>query len=86
MRRGISFLIMLAMENKKFCSFHCNSRKNATAYYRKLMCTSIPCEFQPKATIITLEKMSLSVPFFPVPRVLDPNNWFVTTRNWVNIS
>ena len=49
------------------------------------MWTSIPWEFQPKATIIPLEKMSLPAPLFPVGMAMFPSNGFVTTKKWAKI-
>ena len=50
-------------------------KKNFPAYFRKLMWTSIPWEFQPKATIISLKKMLQPAPLFLVTRVQDHLNF-----------
>ena len=60
-------------------------RKVSSAYFRELMWASIPWEFQPKATIIPLEKMSLPAPLFPVGMAMFPSNGFVTTKKWAKI-
>ena len=57
--------------------------KNSSAYFRKLMWTSTPREFHPKATIISLEKISHPVQLFPINRALDPSNRFVTKKKFM---
>ena len=52
--------------------------KNSSAYFKKLTWTSIPWEFQSKATLISLEKMLQPTPLFSVTRALYPGNMFVT--------
>ena len=78
-------LVIVVMETKKmvFLRYPWQQFLNSSVYFRKLMRTSICWKFQPKATVISWEKMSQSVPLFPVTRALDPSNRFLTTRKWV---
>ena len=57
--------------------------KKSFASFRNIRWTNTPWEFQPKATIISFEKMLQPVPLFPVTRALNPSNGFTTTRKWV---
>ena len=55
--------------------------RKSFVYFRRLMWANIPSEFQPKATICSLEKMSQPVSLFPVIRTIYHSDGFLTTRN-----
>ena len=79
------FLLWLPRKPIKWCfhDFHgnsCKREKFLCLFQKAIMWTSTPREFQPKATIISLEKMSNPVQLFPINRALDPSNRFVTKK------